>query len=66
MGENEGTAKIEAVKTFYRNLNVDTLAEEAINSYYDQAIKELEKTNLNQEQKAQLEKFASKLVSRRF
>ena len=65
-GENEGTAKIEAVKTFYRNLNVDTLAEEAINSYYGQAIRELEKTNLNPEQKAQLEKFASKLVSRRF
>ena len=66
MGENEGMAKIEAVKAFYRSLGTDILAEEAINSYYTQAFSELEKTSLNSAQKAQLEKFASKLVSRRF
>ena len=66
MGESEGNAKIEAVKAFYRNLSIDTLAEEAINAYYNQALSELEKTSLSSAQKSQLEKFASGLVSRRF
>ena len=66
MGESEENAKIEAVKAFYRNLSIDTLAEEAINAYYNKAISELEKTNLNSAQKSQLEKFASALVKRQF
>ncbi|MBQ6311355.1 MAG: polyprenyl synthetase family protein [Bacteroidales bacterium] len=66
MGENEGKAKIEAVKSFYRSLGTDNLAEEAIDVYYSQAFSELEKTSLSDAQKAQLEIFASKLVSRRF
>ena len=66
MGESEGNAKIEAVQAFYRNLRIDSLAEEAINAYYNQAISELDKTNLDSAQKVQLEKFASALVSRRF
>ena len=66
MGENEENAKIEAVKAFYRNLSIHTLAEEAINAYYNKAISELEKTSLNSAQKSQLEKFASALVKRQF
>ena len=66
MGESEGNAKIEAVQAFYRSLRIDSLAEEAINAYYNQAISELDKTNLDSAQKVQLEKFASALVSRRF
>lgn len=66
MGESEGQAKIDAVKAFYRSLGVDTLAEEAINAYYNKAISELEKISLNSTQKAQLEKFASTLVKRQF
>ena len=66
MGESKGQAKIDAVKAFYRSLGVDTLAEEAINAYYNKAISELEKTSLNSTQKAQLEKFASTLVKRQF
>ena len=66
MGENEGKAKIDAVKAFYKSLSVDTLAEEAINAYYNKAISELERTSLDSAQKSQLEKFASTLVSRRF
>lgn len=66
MGESEGNAKIEAVQAFYRSLRIDSLAEEAISAYYNQAISELDKTNLDSAQKVQLEKFASALVSRRF
>lgn len=66
MGENEGKAKIDAVKAFYCHLGVDTLAIEAIKSYYSQAASELDKTSLTPAQKSQLEKLASELVSRKF
>ena len=66
MGEDEGQAKIASVKAFYRSLGVDSLAKEAINSYYGQAVKDLEKTNLSPAQISQMEKFASELVSRKF
>ena len=65
MDESHGAAKIDAVKSFYRKLGVDSLAEEAIGRYYRLALNELEQTNLSAGQKAQMEKFAAALVSRK-
>ncbi len=62
--ESEGEKKIQAVKDFYRKLGIDTMAQKAIVSYYQDALHTLEQTELAPEQKKQMEIFAQTLVSR--
>lgn len=62
--ESEGEKKIQAVKDFYRKLGIDTMAQKAIVSYYQDALHTLEQTELAPEQKKQMEIFAQALVSR--
>ena len=62
--ESEGEKKIQAVKDFYRKLGIDTMAQKAIVSYYQDALHTLEQTELAPEQKRQMEIFAQTLVSR--
>ena len=59
-------AKIEAVKSFFKKHKIDSLAQDAIAVYYNNAMKILEKMELTIEQKLQLEKFAKSFVKRDF
>ena len=64
LNPEEGQKKIDAVKDFYLSLGIDTLAKEAVNSYYTEALDSLKKLDLTPEQMERMEAFASSLVSR--
>ena len=64
MSSDEGEKKIAAVQDFYRRMGVDSLAEEAINAYYSEAIASLRNIGLNKEQISRMEGIAESLVKR--
>lgn len=61
---SEGQKKIDAVKAFYRSLDVDTLAQQAINDYYSDALDSLRNSGFSQQNVSRMEQFASTLVNR--
>ena len=61
---SEGQKKIDAVKAFYRSLGVDTLAQQAINDYYSDALDSLRNSGFSQQNVSRMEQFASTLVNR--
>ncbi len=59
-------AKIEAVKAFFKEHEIDLLARETIAEYNNKALEILEKMRLGKEQKQQLESYAMWLVKRNY
>lgn len=59
-------SKIEAVKAFFKKHKIDSIAQDAITEYYNQAAQILENMDLTPEQKHQLELYAGWLVKRNY
>lgn len=64
MAETSGEEKIKAVKEFYCSLEIDRLAEEAVNAYYTEAMQSLKNSGLKEDQIRQMETIATSLVKR--
>lgn len=60
-----GAQKIAAVQDFYHSLGVDSLAEQAVSSYYSEAMASLRNIGLTPQQIKRMESIATSLVKRR-
>ncbi|MDC1188468.1 polyprenyl synthetase family protein [Flavobacteriales bacterium] len=58
------SAKVESVKTIYKDLKVDQLAFELMDAYYQKSIQFLNKINAPEDKKKVLQDFASHLMKR--
>ena len=64
MNQTQARKKIEVVKDFYKDYGVDALAQQAVNSYYSEAIDSLKHSGFSPGQVSRMEEFASSLVHR--
>lgn len=64
MNQSQGQKKIEAVKAFYQEFDIDSLARKTINSYYAEAMMSLRECGLDQDQVRQMETIAASLLGR--
>ena len=60
----DAIAKVEAVKTIYKDLKVDQLAFNQMDAYYQKSIQFLNKINAPEDKKKVLEEFANHLMKR--
>ena len=60
----DASAKVEAVKTIYKDLKVDQLAFNQMDAYYQKSIQFLNRINAPEDKKKVLEEFANHLMKR--
>ncbi|MEM9896777.1 MAG: polyprenyl synthetase family protein, partial [Bacteroidota bacterium] len=64
MKEFDAVEKVDAVKTIYGELKIDSLTSDLMNQYYDEAFKHLKSFEAREEGKHQLSDFFQKLMNR--